>query len=179
MRQNASSTTLPIINKGKFVQLSFLSFSKKDQVEIVQELDSKFTIIENLERSIINGILKVEMFRNIILNKAFKGKLVLQNNDEEPASILLDRIQAEKALYVSSQKIKQKEKLKAIKPMETNKKELRKILEKSLEPIPSEILWQESIYFENIETFYAELKKIEHEIEVIINGKESSITLKR
>ena len=47
-----------------------------------------------------------EDLRKSILQQAIQGKLVPQNPDDEPASVLLERIQAEKARLVKEKKIK-------------------------------------------------------------------------
>lgn len=174
-----TGSTFPNISKEQISNILIPMCTIDEQSQMVQELEQRFTLIENLEKTIDSGLYKLKIVRQTILKMAFEGNLVSQNNENGPVSILLDRIQTEKALYVSSQKLKHKEKPKSVKPMETDKKKIKEILEKSMKPIPSEVLWQESIYFENIEVFYAELKKIEHEIEVIVEGKESSIILKK
>lgn len=48
----------------------------------------------------------VEQFKRRILDLAIRGKLVPQDPNDEPASILLERIKAEKAKLVKAGKIK-------------------------------------------------------------------------
>ena len=48
----------------------------------------------------------VEQFKRRILDLAIRGKLVPQYPNDEPASILLERIKAEKAKLVKAGKIK-------------------------------------------------------------------------
>ena len=47
-----------------------------------------------------------KQLRNSILQWAIQGKLVPQDPNEEPASVLLERIRAEKAKLVKEKKIK-------------------------------------------------------------------------
>ena len=48
----------------------------------------------------------VEQFKRRILDLAIRGKLVPQDPNDEPASVLLERIKAEKAKLVKAGKIK-------------------------------------------------------------------------
>ncbi len=45
------------------------------------------------------AIQQAETLRQSILQKAFSGQLVEQDPDDEPASVLLERIRAEKAKH--------------------------------------------------------------------------------
>ena len=47
-----------------------------------------------------------KQLRNSILQWAIQGKLVQQDPNDEPASVLLERIRAEKARLVKEKKIK-------------------------------------------------------------------------
>lgn len=151
--------------------------SSYEQVQIVQELETRFTLIENLENSIDDGLRKIGLFRQSILRRAFEGKLVPQDKNDKPATTLLKLISQEKETYMLNQKMISKGKPIKKKPME-KRKTIKEILGESKNPINSERLWRESIHCDNIEEFYAELKKMEHEIEILFEGKESSIFLK-
>ncbi|RKJ51368.1 restriction endonuclease subunit S, partial [bacterium 1XD42-8] len=48
-----------------------------------------------------------QQLKNSILQMAVQGKLVPQNPNDEPASILLERIRAEKERLIREKKIKQ------------------------------------------------------------------------
>jgi type I restriction enzyme S subunit len=54
------------------------------------------SVCDNLEKTIAKSLEKSEALRQSILKKAFEGKLVPQDPNDEPASELLKRIQAEK-----------------------------------------------------------------------------------
>lgn len=72
----------------------------EEQHQIVQELEYRFTLIENLEKSIKEGLQRTEIYRQSILKKAFEGNLVNQNLNDEPAKVLLERILKEKKNYL-------------------------------------------------------------------------------
>ena len=149
-----------------------------EQEQIVQELETKFSLIANLENIIKTNLPQIEGFRYVVLKKAFKGELVLQNPDDEDISKLLQKIQEEKEDYLNVQKEVRKKKPKGRLIMKKDKsiKEILKGVDSSIE---AEELWLQSKHEKDIEAFYAELKKIETEINIETKEKKSLIGLKR
>lgn len=96
IKTNASSTTLPILNKSKFCALPFVVCPLPEQREIVRLLDEQFEVIERNEREIDTALQRSEVLRQSILHRAFTGKLVPQDPADEPATKLLARLRAEK-----------------------------------------------------------------------------------
>ncbi|HRK98442.1 MAG TPA: restriction endonuclease subunit S [Alphaproteobacteria bacterium] len=70
--------------------------SPLESTKIVQEIQEKFSIIENMEAMIDVELQKSEALRQSILKKSFSGELVAQDPNDEPANVLLARIRAEK-----------------------------------------------------------------------------------
>ncbi|WP_425801231.1 restriction endonuclease subunit S [Desulfitobacterium sp. Sab5] len=70
--------------------------SKKEQSQIVQEIEFRLSVCDKIQESIVQSLDKAEALRQSILKKAFEGKLVPQDPNEEPAEKLLERIRAEK-----------------------------------------------------------------------------------
>ncbi|MGE5302621.1 MAG: restriction endonuclease subunit S [Alphaproteobacteria bacterium] len=64
---------------------------------IVTAAARHLSIIDSLERDVGKRFLQARALRNSILHSAFSGKLVPQDPHNEPASVLLDRIRAERA----------------------------------------------------------------------------------
>ena len=69
--------------------------SIKEQQHIIDELESKLTVCDKIEETISHSLQQAETLRQSILKKAFEGKLVAQNPNDEPAPKLLERIKAE------------------------------------------------------------------------------------
>jgi type I restriction enzyme S subunit len=68
-----------------------------EQQKIVSEIERRFSIAEEVEKVIDQSLKQAERLRQSILKRAFAGKLVPQDPNDEPAEKLLERIKAEKA----------------------------------------------------------------------------------
>ena len=81
-----------------------------EQKRIINKINAMFPIIENL--AIQKNNLKKESisFKSKILDLAIRGKLVPQDPNDEPASVLLERIRAEKEELIKQGKIKRNKK---------------------------------------------------------------------
>ncbi len=84
--------------------------SLPEQQEIVRLLEAQFEVIEQNEREIDAALKRSEALRQSILHRAFSGQLVPQDPNDEPASELLARIQAERATAAAESALKAKAK---------------------------------------------------------------------
>lgn len=66
-----------------------------EQQQIVAEIEKRFLVADELEKAVNEGLEKADKLKQSILKKAFEGKLVPQDPNDEPASALLDRIKKE------------------------------------------------------------------------------------
>lgn len=71
--------------------------SPLEQYLIIEELESKLSGVDQLQQTITHSLQQAEALRQSILKKAFSGQLVPQDRNDEPASMLLERIRAERA----------------------------------------------------------------------------------
>lgn len=78
------------------------------QNQIVQEVESRLSVYTKIEETIEQSLNKIEYFRQSILKKAFEGKLVPQDTNDEPAEMLLERIRQEKVKFESNNKKRKK-----------------------------------------------------------------------
>ena len=68
-----------------------------EQTEIVRRVEQLFTFAEQLEARVDSAKSRIDLMTQSILAKAFRGKLVPQDPNDEPASVLLERIKAQRA----------------------------------------------------------------------------------
>jgi type I restriction enzyme S subunit len=84
------------INAKKIAAFRFLLPSLEEQAEIVRQIDSAFAWLDRVASDHAAAAKFLPKLEAAILAKAFRGELVPQDPNEEPASILLERIQAER-----------------------------------------------------------------------------------
>ena len=90
-------TSYPAIrSEDIFTQFINLPPSLTEQTQIVQEIENRLSICDTIEENIRISLLKAEALRQSILKKAFEGTLVAQDPNDEPASVLLEKIRVEK-----------------------------------------------------------------------------------
>jgi type I restriction enzyme S subunit len=68
-----------------------------EQAEIIRLVDAAFTKLDRLAVEARSATALFERLDQAILAKAFRGELVPQDPNDEPASVLLDRIRAGRA----------------------------------------------------------------------------------
>lgn len=97
-------TTVESIDVYKLKNYNVPSCSIEQQRQIIKEIESRLSVCDAVEQQIKASLDKAEALRQSILKKAFAGSLLTQAEleicrkepDYEPASVLLEKIKAEK-----------------------------------------------------------------------------------
>lgn len=173
----SSSTTVPTLDRKQLYSIPVPLPPVNNQLHIVQELDSSFSIIENLENDIEGNLKGIIECKVSILKKAYSGTLVPQYPTDENAEYLLEKIKYEKELYLKSQRDLVKSKSRRGKQMGNNKTPKEILIERK-EPIEAKELWLQSKFKDDIDMFYASLKEIENAISITKKGKSTLIGMK-
>lgn len=90
----SNGSTVPQINNGDIEPLEISIPSVAEQDEIARRITAAFARAERLEAEAARARALLDRLEAAILAKAFRGELVPQDPDDEPASLLLDRIRA-------------------------------------------------------------------------------------
>lgn len=82
------------INGTKLSNYPFPYCSINEQGAIADNLERAFSFLDSTEDNIVRELQRTAGLRQAILKRAFSGRLVPQDPNDEPASVLLDRIRA-------------------------------------------------------------------------------------
>jgi type I restriction enzyme, S subunit len=86
--------TRPRINLKQLKLLTISVPPIDEQAEVVRRLEDLFTLADQLEANLTTARKLVDRLTPALLAKAFRGELVPQDPNDEPASVLLERIRA-------------------------------------------------------------------------------------
>ena len=108
--KKAEGGAQPNISKEKIISTLFPLPPLAEQKRIVEKIEQLLPFIEKYEQvetqlTALNTSFP-EMLKKSILQESVQGKLVPQNPFDEPASVLLERIRAEKQELIKQRKIK-------------------------------------------------------------------------
>jgi type I restriction enzyme S subunit len=101
MEAKSTATTIAYLNKDNCNSVPMPIPPLSEQERIVAELDRQMAFIDALGRQVDRGLQRAAALRRSVLTAAFTGQLVPQDPTDEPASVLLERIHAERAANVS------------------------------------------------------------------------------
>ena len=108
--KKAEGGAQPNISKEKIISTLFPLPPLAEQKRIVAKIEQLIPYIEKYEKAEtqLTALNKSfpDMLKKSILQEAVQGKLVPQNPDDEPASVLLERIRAEKQVLIKAGKIR-------------------------------------------------------------------------
>ena len=78
----------------------------EEQKRIVTEIEHSFTLINSLEKDKSDLQTAIKQAKSKILDLAIHGKLVPQDSSDEPASVLLEKLRAEKEAKIKAGELK-------------------------------------------------------------------------
>jgi type I restriction enzyme S subunit len=94
IREVSGRSAQPDLTHSKFGPCPISIPSFKEQTEIVRLVEQYFALADTLEKNLANAKQRVDNLTQSILAKAFRGELVPQDPNDEPADKLLARIKA-------------------------------------------------------------------------------------
>lgn len=92
-----STTGLHTLSISKVSALVLPAPEEDEQTEIVRRVEQLFAFADQLEARIGAAQTRIDRLTQSILAKAFRGELVPQDPNDEPASVMLERIKAQRA----------------------------------------------------------------------------------
>ncbi|EOI6421515.1 restriction endonuclease subunit S [Vibrio cholerae] len=92
LRADDSSSAQPVISGAKIYPITVKIPPLEEQKEIVRLVDQYFAFADTIEAQVKKAQARVDKLTQSILAKAFRGELVPQDPNDEPADKLLERI---------------------------------------------------------------------------------------
>jgi len=99
-------TTIAGVTKRQLAELLFPLSPISEQHKIIEEVERRYLVADEIEKTVEQGIRQSERLRQSILKAAFEGKLVPQDPDDESADKLLERIVAERTKREAEDSVK-------------------------------------------------------------------------
>jgi len=168
MRDLAEGGNQPNLNLSKIKKFQIALPSKDELVEICDRVETFLALADQLEARLNSARKVVDRLTPALLAKAFRGELVPHDPEDEPASVLLERIRVSRQEDTASGKPKRRRrgnaqisitKSTALTNMSTRNNvqsnHLSAIL-KECGPLSAEALWSASQL--EIDDFYAQLR---------------------
>jgi type I restriction enzyme S subunit len=165
---------------GDIVSFPIPLCSVKEQEKIVNLVEMRLSRVYELDQKIKTDLQQAEVLRQSILKKAFSGQLVPQDSSDEHAAALLERIRETRRHQEENQVPVPKPRKQVV-----MKKDLSiiEVLQELNGMATAQDVWRRSKHQEDIEGFYAELKKqindgVIEEVEELREEKKSYLRLR-
>ena len=110
-RNNKKGAAIPHLNKELFAYTPIGIPPLEEQKRIVAKISEIFTVLDEIEKLQSKYSSNQDALKDKVLDAAIKGKLVPQDPNDEPASILLEKIAKEKEKLIKEGKIKKQKSL--------------------------------------------------------------------
>jgi len=92
------------INGTNFKKIMIQYPSLLEQQKIISQIEQDFSLIENTIQIVESSLQNLETMKMSVLKQAFEGKLVPQDPNDEPASVLLEKIKSTKESQTTKQR---------------------------------------------------------------------------
>jgi type I restriction enzyme, S subunit len=96
LRSGKQTTNLASINKTMLAALPISLPPPEEQAEIVRRVEALFKLADRIEARYMGARAQAKRLTPLMLAKAFRGELVQQDPQDEPTSVVLERIAATK-----------------------------------------------------------------------------------
>ena len=96
VKESSSTSGLHTLNISKVSNLIVPVASSAEEPAVVVQIEEKLSKVDKALEEVDTQLARSKALRQSILKKACAGQLVVQDPNDEPASVLLDRIKAEK-----------------------------------------------------------------------------------
>lgn len=104
------ATAQPSLSMETIRQVAVQLPPLEEQKEIVKRVEQLFAFADKLEARYTKAKTMIDKLPQSILAKAFRGELVPQNPNDEPASVLLQRIKKCRNQHLQDSKMNRKKK---------------------------------------------------------------------
>lgn len=162
--EGTQTTNLASISKRKVSALPVPIPPVEEAKEVLRRIEAAFAKIDRLATEVEKALKLTDRFDESILAKAFSGKLVPQDPNDEPASMLLDRLREAriKTPVASRRRVAKK---KEERPMQRS---LEDVLAEAGDWLPSQEAFRrcgivDGAETDQIESLYAELRALDKE----------------
>lgn len=111
LSSSGTGSTFSAISKSQIENLEIPLPPLPEQHQIVSEIERRFSVADEVEKVVDNSLKQAQRLRQSILKRAFEGRLVPQDPNDEPAEKLLERIKTERARIETNRKSIRKSKV--------------------------------------------------------------------
>jgi type I restriction enzyme S subunit len=105
-KEGTITTNIAHLGAGRFSNIEFPLPSLDEQKKIVQRVEKLFKAIDRIEQEHQKASKLLDRLEQATLAKAFRGELVPQDPNDEPAAVLLERIRAERQALPKGKAVK-------------------------------------------------------------------------
>lgn len=166
MGANVRGQTRPGINGSILKMLMIPTAPLKEQKEIVRRIDRAFAEIDRMISEAAAARRLLDRLDQAILAKAFQGELVPQDPADEPASVLLERIKAERKAAPRVKRDDRAQETRLPDGLQIMAKNLEQVLAETADWISAQDAFQRcgissGATTEEIESIYAELRNLD------------------